>query len=82
MFMQEFCQLLAQTFILLTLVAEHYRALEQAVLQLLRQLAPQIGRGRAENREIPGGDVVDDAIRVLTHAITIKGQCGDIGPNR
>src|ERR1700730_6429647 len=37
---QEFCQLLAQALVALAFVAEHDRALEQSVLQLVRQLAP------------------------------------------
>src|SRR5580704_15295776 len=41
-------QLLAQAFVPLRLVAPHHRLLEQALLNLLRQLAPQIEGGEAE----------------------------------
>src|ERR1700681_4639541 len=41
-------QLLAQAFVPLRLVAPHHRLLEQALLTLLRQLAPQIEGGEAE----------------------------------
>ena len=59
MVVQKFCQLLAQAFVALALMAEHDGALEQHVLQILRQLAPQIGGGRAENQKIAGGNIVD-----------------------
>jgi len=67
MIVEEFCQLFAQTFVLLALVAEHYRMLEQLMLQLLRQFAPQVcGRG-AEHQEITRRYVVDDLVRVPVH---------------
>ena len=64
MLMQKFSQLLAQAFVLLALMPKHHGPLEQCVLQLLRQLAPKIRRRGAEDEEIAGGDIVDDAIRV------------------
>jgi uncharacterized protein YaaW (UPF0174 family) len=67
MIVEEFCQLFAQTFVLFALVAEHYRMLEQLMLQLLRQFAPQVcGRG-AEHQEITRRYVVDDLVRVPVH---------------
>jgi hypothetical protein len=67
MLMQEFSQLLAQAFILFTLMTEYHGPLEQCVLQLLWQLAPKIRRRGAKNKEIAGGDIIDNAIRG-THA--------------
>jgi hypothetical protein len=40
---QEFSQLLAQAFVALALVAENDGAFEQRMLQLLGQVAPEIG---------------------------------------
>jgi hypothetical protein len=47
MAVQELRQLLAQAFIALALVPAQDRLLEKAVLNVLRQLAPQIERGEA-----------------------------------
>jgi hypothetical protein len=67
--MQEFSELLAQTFVLLALMTEHHGALEQRVLQLLRQFAPKIRSCGAEDEEIAGGDIVDDVIRWVHAAL-------------
>src|SRR5260370_35879695 len=67
MIVEEFCQLFAQTFVLLALVAEHHRMLEQLMLQLLRQFAPQVCGGGAEHQEITRRYVVDDLVRVPIH---------------
>src|SRR5260370_25043198 len=67
MIVEEFCQLFAQTFVLLALVAEHHRMLEQLMLQLLRQFAPQVCGGGAEHQEITRRYVVDDLVRVPVH---------------
>jgi len=67
MIVEEFCQLFAQTFVLFPLVAEHYRMLEQLMLQLLRQFTPQVCGGGAEHQEITRRYVVDDLVRVPVH---------------
>jgi hypothetical protein len=71
MIVQKFSQLLAQTLVRLALVAEHDGALEQRVLQLLRQCAPKVGGSRAQHQKITGRDVVDDLIGVLTHVLAL-----------
>jgi hypothetical protein len=70
---QKFCQLLAQTLVTFALMAEDDGAFEDGVLQVLRQRAPQIGGSRAENQKIARRDIVDDAIRMLTHDLTRMG---------
>jgi hypothetical protein len=52
---KEFSQLFAQTFVALALVPKNDGAFEQGVLQLLGQVAPEIGRGRAEDQKVPLG---------------------------
>ena len=47
---QELGQLLAQALVALSLVAPDDGALEQGVLQLLRQVAPEIGRSWVQMR--------------------------------
>jgi hypothetical protein len=67
---KEFSQLLAQTFVALALVPKNDGAFEQGVLQLLGQLAPEIGRGRAEDqKESVGGLVSATAawVRCVVH---------------
>jgi hypothetical protein len=54
MVVQEFSQLLAQTFIALSFVTEHDCALEQHLLLLVRHLAPQVGRRRTKHEKIAG----------------------------
>src|SRR5580700_6726871 len=71
MVVQKFCQLLAQALVAFALMAEHYGALEQNMLQLRRQLAPQLCGGGAENHEIARGNVVADLIRMLAHRDTV-----------
>jgi hypothetical protein len=66
MIVQKFCQLLAQALVAFALVAEDDGPLEQQVLKLLRQIAPEIGCGRAKDEKIAGGDIIGDMIR-LTH---------------
>jgi hypothetical protein len=66
MIVQKFCQLLSQALVAFAFVAEDDGALEQQVLKLLRQIAPEIGRGRAKNEKMADGDIVRDMIR-LTH---------------
>src|SRR6201996_7100279 len=58
-------QLLAQALVGFALMAEHHRALEHRLLQIVRQVAPEVGRGGAENQKITAGDVVDG--RGLVH---------------
>src|SRR5580693_8042773 len=50
MVMKKLRQLLAQAFVPLGLVSAHHRLLEQDLLNLLRQLAPQVQRGEAQGR--------------------------------
>jgi hypothetical protein len=55
MIVQELGQLLAQALVALALMAEQNGAFEQCLLQLLRQVTPQLrGRG-AEREKITGG---------------------------
>jgi hypothetical protein len=68
MIVQEFGQLLAQAFVLLALMPEHHGTLEQNVLEILRQLAPEIGGGGAKHKQITGWDVVDDLVRLIHDA--------------
>jgi hypothetical protein len=65
MIVHEFRQLLAQALVLFALMTKQDGALEQTVLQFLRQFAPKIRGGCAKNQKIAGGDVVDDLIRVM-----------------
>jgi hypothetical protein len=65
MIVHESRQLLAQAFVLFALMTEQDGALEQPVLQTLRQFAPQICGGCAKDQKIAGGNVVDDLIRVM-----------------
>jgi len=65
MIVHELRQLLAQALVLFALMTEQDRALEQLVLQSLRQFTPQIRGGCAKDQKIAGGDVVDDLIRVM-----------------
>src|SRR5215470_13518546 len=65
MVVEKLCQLLAQALVLLALVTEQHGALEQLLLQILRQFAPQICRGSTEHEQIASGNVVDDLIRML-----------------
>jgi len=68
MVVQEFGQLFAQAFVLLALMPEHYGALEQNVLEIRRQAAPQIGSGGAKHKQITGRNVVDDQVRLIHDA--------------
>jgi hypothetical protein len=68
MIVQEFGELLAQAFVLLALMPKQHGALEQAMLEILRQLAPQIGGGGAKHKQITGGNVVDDLVRLIHDA--------------
>src|ERR1700761_6608434 len=61
-------QLLAQALVGFAVMVEPHRALEHRLLQILRQVAPEIGRGGAENQKITPGGVVDDPIGVLVHS--------------
>ena len=54
MIVQEFRQLFAQAFVTFALVAEHDGVLEQKVLKIVRQVAPEIGGRSAENQKITG----------------------------
>jgi hypothetical protein len=65
MVVQKFGQLLAQALVLFPLMTEHDGALEQRVLQLVRQFAPKIGSGRSEHEQITGSDIVDDLIGLI-----------------
>lgn len=76
MVVQKFRQLLAQAFVALALMSEHDGAFEQDVLQILRQLAPQIGGGGAENQKIAGGNVVDGVIGLLIFGLLSHGLAG------
>jgi hypothetical protein len=62
MVVEKFRQLLAQALVLFALMAEHDGALEQRVLQIVRQFAPKIGGGCAEHEQITGGNIVEDLI--------------------
>ncbi len=62
MVVEKFCQLLAQAFILLALMAEYDGALEQNMLQIWRQPAPKISGSRAEHEQITRGYIVDDLV--------------------
>jgi len=73
MVVQEFCQLLAQAFVALALMAKHHGAFEQQVLPILRQFAPQIGGRGAENQKITGGNIIDDVIGALTMGLLTHG---------
>jgi hypothetical protein len=55
MIVQKFCQLLAQAFVALAFMTQRYRPLEQRVLHLVRQFAPEIGGRRAEDKKIARG---------------------------
>jgi hypothetical protein len=68
MIVQEFGQLLAQALVLLALMPEQYGALEQDMLEILRQVAPEIGGGGAKHKQIAGGNVVDDLVRLIHDA--------------
>ena len=52
MIVQKLCQLLAQAFVALAFVTEHHRPLEQRVLQIMREFAPEIGGRSAEDQKI------------------------------
>jgi hypothetical protein len=79
MIVQEFGQLLAQAFILLAFMAEHHRALEQRVLQLLRQMAPEIGGRCSEHTEVTGGVFVFvDVLRWRRPEIPLSGSRNSI----
>ena len=65
MVVQKFRQLFAQALVGLALVPQHDGAFEQRVLQVVRQLAPQIGGGCAKHQKIAGGNIVDDVIGLL-----------------
>jgi hypothetical protein len=71
MVVEKLRQLLAQALVLLALVAEQHGALEQLLLQLLRQFAPQIRGGGTEYEKIASGNVIDDLIGMLAH-------CGEL----
>ena len=84
MIVQKFRQLLAQAFVRLALMPKHDGAFEQCVLQVVRQLTPQIRGGCAESQKVAGGNIVDDLIGLLTHDLThckISLQDDDIGPS-
>jgi hypothetical protein len=84
MVVQKFRQLFAQALVGLALVPQHDGAFEQRVLQVVRQLAPQIGGSCAEDQKIAGGNIVDDVIGLLIHGLTrckIPLQEFDIGPS-
>jgi hypothetical protein len=53
-------------------MAEQHGALEQLLLQLLRQFAPQIRGGGTEHEKIASGNVIDDLIGMLAHWRTHK----------
>jgi hypothetical protein len=83
MIVHELRQLLAQALVLFALMTEQDRALEQLVLQSLRQFAPQICGGCAKDQKIAGGDVVDDLIRVmLRHDGTLTLLLGPLAVQR
>jgi hypothetical protein len=67
MVVEEFCQLLAQAFVLLALMTEYHGAFEQPVLQVLRQFTPQVCGCSAEHQEIARGQIVDDLVGMLAH---------------
>jgi len=52
MVVQEFGELLSQTFIALALVAKNDGAFEKQMLQLLRQIAPEVRRGGPEHEKV------------------------------
>ena len=84
MVVQKFRQLFAQALVGLALVPQHDGAFEQRVLQVVRQLAPQIGGSCAEDQKIAGGNIVDDVIGLLNswpHSCEIPRQEFDIGPS-
>jgi hypothetical protein len=68
MVVKELGQLLTHAFFALALVAEKDGPLEQRLLQFLRQMAPKIRGGRAEDDEITVRiDSVRRAIRCFAH---------------
>jgi hypothetical protein len=66
MVVQEFGQLLAQAFVALGFVAQHDGPLEQGVLQLVRQAAPQLRHGGTEDQEVSVGVCVASYRMCLT----------------
>jgi hypothetical protein len=73
--MKKLRQLLAQAFVALGPVPAHHRLLEQAVLKLLRQLAPKIQRREPERRREPF-DVFVSAHAANKSASDRRGQPG------
>ena len=67
MVVEKLRELLAQALVLLALMTEQHGALEQLLLQILRQFAPQICGGSTEHEKIASGNVVDDLIGMLAH---------------
>ena len=76
MAVQELRQLLAQAFIALALVPAQYRLLEKPVLNVLRQLAPQIERGEAQRL------YVALEVLMLAHAAIKGGPGAPVNPLR
>jgi hypothetical protein len=67
---KEFSQLLAQTFVALALVPKNDGTFEQGVLQILGQVAPEVGRGGAEDQKVSVGGLVSataDRVRCIVH---------------
>ena len=67
MVVEKLRQLLAQALVLLALVTEQHGALEQLLLQIVRQFAPQIRRGGTEHEQIASGNVFVDLIGMFAH---------------
>jgi hypothetical protein len=68
MIVQELGQLLAQTFIALAFVPENDSPFEQGLLELLRQMAPQVRGRSAEDEKVTLGVLVfPDVIRRCIH---------------
>jgi len=71
--------LLAQAFIALTFVAENDGPFEQGLLKLLRQIAPKVRRGRAEDEKVTVGVLVpSDVIRCSTHEKNLIGAHAEV----
>jgi hypothetical protein len=77
MIVHELGQLFAQALVLFALMSEQDGALENPVLPILRQFAPQIRGGGPKDQKIAGGDIVDDLIRaMLRHDGTLNAIVG------
>jgi len=79
MIVEEFGQLLAQAFIALAFVAENDGPFEQGLLQLLRQITPQVRGGCAEDEKVAIRVLVPgDLIRCSTHEKNLTGAHADV----